>query len=223
MTKSPEKDRPEEEPADRRAFFRESLASILSPLAGIVQKRLDRIGKAMNVPEEPLLLRPPGALPEEKFLETCEGCAKCVAVCPVQAIYLVPGPGGRGDAKPVIHAESQPCVVCDDLSCMQECPTGALAPTPRDDIRMGLAEFHSDQCLRTGGENCTLCVDMCPLGERAIHLGKGEGDSMAPVVVEDPGCIGCGVCEHYCPTDPRAITVELVLPPAPQQLSSPEP
>ncbi|MCG3178114.1 MAG: hypothetical protein BIFFINMI_00437 [Phycisphaerae bacterium] len=202
----------EDRPADRRGFFREGFASLLGPLAGFVQKKLEAVERAARMqadPAQPRLLRPPGALPEDAFLRTCTGCGDCVTACPAEAIYLVAGPGGPRDAKPVINAQTQPCVLCDSLACMPACQPRALVVTSREQIRMGLAEVDAGRCLRSGGEACTLCVDTCPIGKAAIHLeGSHEGAGLARVVVEPDGCTGCGVCEFRCPTDPRSIVVQ---------------
>jgi NAD-dependent dihydropyrimidine dehydrogenase PreA subunit len=55
--------------------------------------------------------------------------------------------------------------------------------------------------VRSKGEQCTICVDQCPLGATAIELREGKID------VHPLGCIGCGVCQYYCPTNPKSITV----------------
>ena len=56
---------------------------------------------------------------------------------------------------------------------------------------------------RTRGEDCQICVDKCPLGVAALDIASPGG----PVVVK-AACVGCGVCEMYCPTQPKAIVVE---------------
>ena len=66
---------------------------------------------------------------------------------------------------------------------------------------MGLAVARPGLCLRAKGEDCRVCVEKCPIGERALTMG---GDR---VLVLDTGCVGCGVCEHYCPTWPKSIAV----------------
>jgi len=66
---------------------------------------------------------------------------------------------------------------------------------------MGTAVWKESTCLRTRGEPCTICIDQCPVGSVAIELREGKVH-----VIED-GCIGCGVCEHYCPTTPKSIVV----------------
>ena len=69
-------------------------------------------------------------------------------------------------------------------------------------IDMGLAVWDRNVCIRTTqGENCTTCVDQCPLGTAAIDI-----DGMA-IKVKENGCIGCGVCQYRCPTTPKSINI----------------
>ena len=59
---------------------------------------------------------------------------------------------------------------------------------------------------------CDLCVRECPI-EGAIALAPMSADPAdkrrTPVV--EATCVGCGVCEMMCPTEPLAITVEVSL------------
>jgi ferredoxin len=73
------------------------------------------------------LVRPPGAAPEETFLDLCVRCGDCVAVCPSHA--LTAGPGGR----PQI-ASGKHCLECG--LCADICMPGAIAFTP--ETREGL-------------------------------------------------------------------------------------
>ena len=109
----------------------------------------------------------------------------------------------RLEGTPVIEPDSAACVVCTGLQCTHVCPSGALLPVldPRH-IRMGMAEVFPERCVRTAGEACTICRDRCPFGEDAIRF-EGGG---APIVLAS-GCVGCGVCQLYCPTTPKAIVV----------------
>jgi ferredoxin-type protein NapG len=145
-------------------------------------------------------LRPPGALPPALFLDTCSHCMACVRVCPVQCIKI-DSTGKKGGGAPFIDADATACAVCDGLYCMPACPTGALRPTPLTQIKMGTAVWHSETCVRSSGEDCTICIDHCPIGSFAIELSGNE------VKVHEKGCIGCGICQHDCPTNPKAITV----------------
>ena len=121
-------------------------------------------------------------------------------MCPAQCIKIDPT-GGRAGGAPHIVPSDMPCVMCNGLLCMHACPTGALVPIPIQDIDMGTARWREETCVRTIGENCTICVDQCPMGTAALELNGNR------VVVKDDGCTGCGVCEHYCPTNPKSIVI----------------
>lgn len=158
-----------------------------------------------QAPPPPAVLRPPGALPEAEFLDACQRCGRCAEVCPRQAI--LPMPGGPGAGAPFILARQAPCVVCVGLECTHACPSGALKPLPVNDprqIRMGTAELAPAKCRAYAGEDCQVCIDSCPI-PGAIDLKIQRG--LAVPVVEAEVCVGCGLCEHYCPTEPAAIRV----------------
>lgn len=200
-----------DKPVDRRRFFRLGLSELLRPLASVASPlerilgevaKLDQIGQPASPRRLPpdVWLRPPGSLPEAKFLQTCTRQGDCVAACPAHAIRIDPT-GAKGGGAPYIDADAMSCVVCSGLQCMSVCPSAALVPTSINDIDMGTAVWCEQSCLRTRGEPCTICVEQCPLGTAAIELVKGR------VAVNPRGCIGCGVCQHECPTNPKSIVV----------------
>jgi ferredoxin-type protein NapG len=203
---------------DRRRFFREGLRELLKPLANAVQpieKAIEQLGQLENAvsttsgafantkpkprPPDPWL-RPPGSIEEMNFREVCSRCGVCVNVCPAQCIKIDPT-GKKGHGAPYIEPDVMPCVVCDGLVCMRACPSGAIVPTALGLLDLGTAEWRADFCVRRHGEDCQICVDQCPIGSVAIRVCEGRID-----VIED-GCIGCGVCEHACPTTPKSIVV----------------
>jgi len=217
----------DDKPIDRRRFFRTGLAEILKPLARAVrpleamaheigkledplpQRSLPQIRRAQNTVSknnqfdpagDEHWIRPPGALPEQQFRETCSRCGDCVRTCPVGAIQI-DSSGVSGAGAPYIDVESQACVLCENLECMQHCPTGALVQLSLDQIDIGTAVWHEYQCLRPSGGSCSICVDHCPVGAAAIDIVDDR------VVVHETGCTGCGVCQHDCPTWPKSITV----------------
>jgi MauM/NapG family ferredoxin protein len=210
---------PDDSRIDRRRFFRAGLRELLKPLANAtspIERALKELEKMTGESPAPaqssalpgragvmrgVWLRPPGALPEREFRDTCSRCGICVSVCPAQAIKI-DSTGIEGNGAPYIVASEMPCVACDGLHCMQNCPSGALSFVPLNEIDMGTAVWHDNLCVRRSGEDCRLCVDQCPIGETAIVI-----DEWRVKVIED-GCIGCGVCEHACPTEPRSITVK---------------
>lgn len=203
-----------DQPVNRRRFFREGLRELLRPIAGAVEpieeavRQLGALEPAPAAAPVPApawsapdaVLRPPGALQEDLFRATCGRGGECVRACPAQCIKIDPS-GRIGNGAPFIDADAMPCVVCDGLHCMQVCPSGALLPTPLVEIDMGTAVWHEQRCLRSDGADCTICIDRCPLGSAAIELRDGR------VAVIEAGCIGCGICQHECPTRPKSITV----------------
>ncbi|MDP2964331.1 MAG: 4Fe-4S dicluster domain-containing protein [Sulfurimicrobium sp.] len=57
-------------------------------------------------------------------------------------------------------------------------------------------------------ELCDLCVRTCPIkGAISLESVEENGVMIKTPVVHEP-CVGCGVCEMVCPTEPAAIVVE---------------
>lgn len=209
----------DQRPMDRRKFFRAGLRELLRPLSSAVRPLeavANQIGKLdpppaeaavvipqlkPNTPEQEHWLRPPGALDEADFASTCSKCGECVRVCPSMCIQI-DTTGHRGGGVPYIDPDQSSCILCEGLLCMNSCPTGALTPIPLEKIDMGKAVWHESRCLRTVGQDCTMCIDHCPVGTAAIDLNGGR------VVVYEAACTGCGACQHECPTTPKSIIVE---------------
>ena len=203
-------------PMDRRRFFRQGLRELLRPVSAAVEP-VERVARGLGSLEQVMgasayepehrpvtnpgpWLRPPGARPEQEFLSACSRCGECVKACPAQCIQIDPT-GINGNGAPFISPEVMPCVLCTDLACMNVCPTKALIPTPLADIDMGTAEWQEMLCFRTRGQECTSCIDHCPVGATAIELHESK------IRVNEDGCTGCGVCEHRCPSNPKSIVI----------------
>ena len=124
----------------------------------------DRVSEHLPVeePDKGYILRPPGALPEVEFLEACHRCGNCIKNCPANAILPLQHAQSNIANTPYIDPDEQPCVICDSLACMYVCPSGALKPVYAEDIRIGLAVFNVETCLRTKEVACTYCIDTCP-------------------------------------------------------------
>jgi ferredoxin-type protein NapG len=206
---------PADQKMDRRRFFRAGLAEMMKPLDAAIRPlehvarefgKLDAIETAAPAPvrRAPVVdrpwLRPPGALPEVEFRNLCSKCNQCVSACPVYAIHIDYS-GDEGAGYPYIDADAQACTLCDGQPCMPACPTGALTIVEREQIDMGTANWFDQTCRITHGEDCTICVDDCPIGQAAIQVMDGQ------IHVIDEGCTGCGVCQNHCPTDPKSIIV----------------
>ncbi len=154
-------------------------------------------------PDQRAILRPPGARPEVEFVDICDRSGECIVACPADAIRVLDIGSDRIDGTPEIIPSIRACVICEDLSCMKVCPSGALQLIAAAEIRIGLAEVDHEQCLRSRDEDCRLCIEHCPIGVEAIAL-----DAEGRIEVQPAACTGCGVCEEYCPTAPRAIVVK---------------
>ena len=196
--------------SERRDFFKQAASKFIRHIAGYLDEGIGEYFPTTSdsSPNQLLglpILRPPGALPEATFQETCERCGNCVESCPAEAIQVYKSNAPYLSGTPYIDPNSQPCVVCTSLACMQVCPSGALQPLSVDQIQIGLAEVNHDTCLREAGIECTYCVDSCPIGETAIRL-----DSRKRIQVIPAGCVGCGVCQHECPTAPKSVVVKLL-------------
>lgn len=153
------------------------------------------------------VVRPPGAVAPARFDALCDGCGGCEEACPAQAIAITGPETGIGDVTPEIVAVQAPCVMCEGLVCASSCPTGALAPITAAQMRIATIAFRTDACLAARGidPGCDDCFERCPLKGTAITYRRGAGPEIHP-----EACTGCGVCVHYCPSAPKALTVQAI-------------
>ena len=145
------------------------------------------------------LLRPPGAADEAELVESCIRCARCVYACPYESIILGPVTALESYGTPFIDPLRSPCYLC--MRCADVCPTSALTVVPAAEAAMGHARVDEETSYSYSGTVCNQCYRSCPLRGSAIEL-----DDLLQPVVQD-ACVGCGVCLHVCPTDPRSIVL----------------
>ena len=154
------------------------------------------------------LIRPPGALPEEEFIQRCIRCGNCMKVCPTNVLQPLPLSGGLARAwSPVLDTRRGYCEYRCNL-CGRVCPTDAieeLSLERKQKVQIGTAVFEKKICIPyLKGENCIVCEEHCPVPEKAIRVKEGTVKGrkvMLPYVVAEL-CIGCAICEVKCPTKP---------------------
>lgn len=159
--------------------------------------------------DNPLLIRPPGALVEDKFLSMCLRCGECMKVCPTNALQpslLDSGLSGIWTPKlvPRIGYCEYNCILCSYV-----CPSGAIKKITLKEKKktvIGIAVIDKDICLPYAkNKNCLVCEEMCPTPTKAIKFKKvmlNKKTILKPMVLEKE-CIGCGICEYKCPVEEK--------------------
>ncbi len=152
------------------------------------------------------LIRPPGALPENKFRSKCISCGVCVNVCHVMkydAIAVVGLKDIKNFGTPYIKdMRDFPCALC--MECPKHCPTGALQKVEKEKVTMGMALIDFGLCFGWNGDVCLSCSKACPMGAKIFDFYNGEWGNQ-PYINEN--CVGCGLCAKYCPLGGSAIKV----------------
>ncbi|MDR2000135.1 MAG: ferredoxin-type protein NapG [Zoogloeaceae bacterium] len=160
-------------------------------------------------------LRPPGALPEEKFLGACVRCGLCVRDCPYDTLKLATLGESVAIGTPYFEARKIPCEMCEDVPCVKACPTGALDRefTDINKARMGLAVLiDQENCLNFLGLRCEVCYRVCPVIDKAItlermHNPRSDRHALLLPTVHSDACTGCGKCEQACVLPEPAIKI----------------
>ena len=205
-----------EENSNRRDFLLGTIRNVgLTALGGLVWSAYVDEATAKD-----LILRPPGALKEDKFLSTCIKCGMCVEACPYDTLKLARPGDNKPLGTPFFEPRKIPCYMCTDIPCVPVCPTGALdensvSTNGELDINqadMGVAIVDIKNCIAYWGIQCDACYRACPLLDKAIHLKyeknerTGKHAFLKPIVDSD-FCTGCGLCERACVTKKSAIIV----------------
>lgn len=170
------------------------------------------VGSAPNLwNRDPYLLRPPGSLAEAEFLRRCIRCGECMKVCIGGALHpALLQAGLSGFYTPLLVPRIGYCEYNCTL-CGQVCPTGAIGLlnlAEKQKAVIGIAVFDTDRCLPYArGEECLVCEEHCPTGEKAIVFDEREvlvGSEIRRLKVPrliKSRCVGCGICETRCPLE----------------------
>jgi polyferredoxin len=194
------------------------LASCAGAAVSVAAVSVGAAGKRTH----PLLIRPPGAMPEDEFLKRCVKCGECMKVCLTNGLQPTLAEAGlEGMWTPILVPTLGYCEYNCNL-CSQVCPTGAIRTVTveeKKEIRIGLAFFDKNRCIPYAlGRNCIVCEEHCPVPEKAITfieeeaIGEdGEPFTLKKPIVDPKLCIGCGICEAKCPVvDKPAVRVSSV-------------
>jgi len=142
---------------------------------------------------------------ETSFLSICQRCSHCVTACPHHAIESLGPEAHVAERTPVLHPDTAPCHWCEDMPCIEACPSGALSYGPDRIVPpIGKAVLNMETCLTTEGVPCETCAQYCPPHVRAITMSGGR-----PVLDEDR-CTGCGLCAYHCESTPSSIHIRLI-------------
>ncbi len=187
----------------RRQFFTKFGQSMVASVTPGKKSASDSTSQPAKSPQpQPTTwIRPPGALPEALFLDTCTRCTDCIEACPYDSIRRLGPEFGPDDGTPAIIPTESPCYLCEGMPCIAACQPKALVQLPLSDFNMGLAVLDGPRCYLSQGQPCDYCLTRCPLGSDAIK----PGPDAIPIVDQD-GCSGCGVCVYLCPADALTIT-----------------
>ncbi len=157
---------------------------VLSLVSGVFVIPAVRLGGKLKGNWYHKVIRPPGALAEEEFLNRCIKCGQCMRVCPTNVIQ----PGGLDGGlenlwTPVLNNRigSSGCQL-NCVACGQVCPTAAIRPIRLSEklgtgkfadagpIRLGTAFFDRGRCLPWAMDKpCIVCEENCPVSPKAIY------------------------------------------------------
>ncbi len=150
------------------------------------------------------LIRPPGALPEEEFLNRCIRCSECMKVCPTGGLQpAIAEAGLAGLWTPVLIPRLGECTQNCNL-CSQVCSSQAIQPfeiSEKSHIYIGRAVIDRSQCIAWNSDRkCLVCDEHCSY--HAIYWK--EVDGVKRPFVNEYKCVGCGICENACPIQPHS-------------------
>jgi len=156
-----------------------------------MQRRQFFTGKTKSKNNTPTLLpfRPPWAISETLFDNTCTNCGACIHVCPTNILSF-----GSGRL-PVVDFSNNECTFCGN--CEVICDANALSKHDQQQV-WDLTVTISEQCLAMNRITCRSCSEMCETEAIQFQLEVG-GKATPHLSLND--CTGCGACIAPCPVN----------------------
>lgn len=164
-----------------------------------------------KIPARNRHISPPGSKGHINIASRCTGCQLCVTVCPNHV--LRPSGNLTNFMHPMASYERGYCRP-ECTKCSEVCPTGAIQKidvAEKSSIQIGRAQWVKENCIPLTDEvSCGNCARHCPVGAiQMVASVAGDDESLKIPAVNIERCIGCGACEHLCPSRPySAIYVE---------------
>ena len=151
--------------------------------AGLLLSSMWDVGGLAGANRDAGLIRPPGALDEDRFLTRCIRCGQCMRICPtniIQPALLEAGLQGLWSPAVNYRIGRSGCLP-NCIACGQVCPTAAIRPLSLEEkqglgefaaqgpIRMGTAFVDRGRCLPWAMDRpCLVCHELCPVSPKAI-------------------------------------------------------
>ena len=197
---------------DPIASRREVLKQMFKGAAYVTFGGLALRGVLTNSDIAPIYLRPPAAKNENLFVEDCTQCSFCVDACPYDALKLATDNDNLAEGTPYFEARTTPCYMCEDMPCVEICPTEALdiknlnsedtTTAGIHSAKMGIAIVCKENCLAYEGVQCDTCYRACPIKGKAISLSSyfdsNTEQYFSVPEINQEACTGCGLCEYSC-------------------------
>ena len=206
-------DVPQEPDQGRRSFL--VGAALATSAAAMAQAEMKVDGglaviEDKQAPKRETPLTPPGSVSARRMQQHCTACQLCVSACPNHV--LRPSTDLMHFMQPTLSFERGYCRP-ECTRCSQVCPTGAIQPITKEEktaIHVGHAVWMKENCVvLTDGVSCGNCARHCPTGAIQMVEYNHNGNTVLIPAVDANKCIGCGACEHLCPSRPfSAIYVE---------------
>jgi len=188
----------------RRRIFQAAGVGLAVALLGKTNAAAKTSRSGQNKVSSEFLLRPPGALPEDEFVDRCLRCSECMKVCPTNGLQpALTEAGIDGLWTPVLVPRIGECTRQCNL-CSQVCSSQAIQPfevVEKSHIYIGRAVIDRSRCLAWNSDKqCLVCNECCSY--RAVLWKTVDG--VRRPFIDEHKCVGCGICENVCPVQPVA-------------------